>query len=286
MKNIQKILFVLSLVFVIGLATPPSQAASVNNLKEKKTYHYNLDQSGSKEKISYSLSSNKIKVKINGKTIKTITLDSSFYEAHMQIFNCNTKTKGLNIWIYAYADSEDIRYSALYQYKNKKLTRIWNLTTDSDYSTQKMYHRNCGKVVSTNGKGQFTVAMDRALDVDCLTGNHWDKVVYKLSSGKVSKVTGNTYQFYQTYAMVGTSSVKKNGALKTAKAIKFYKNHNKSGGSFTVSKGTKVYPQKAYVSSKTTAYVQFKTSNGKLGWLCTNDYSWTNYPFSNMHFAD
>lgn len=269
---------------------------SVTKLKERKTYAFNLDREGKKEKINYYMDENlAINIKINGKVKKKIrkkwwNKDIGVYSPHVQILDINKKDKYLDLWVYTFGFSEDIIYSGLYRYANQKIKKIWELETENS-SINKMYTRHSGKIVSTNGKGKFTVAMDRALRVDKLIGNHWDKVVFQLKKGKVRRVSKKTFHFYRTFSTTGSKngwdpSLGCNGKIEgllLSKNTKFYKKHSKSSGTFTVKKGTKCYPQKVYIVSNKMAYVWFKIKNGKSGWLCTSDYSdFMENPFSNV----
>lgn len=258
-----------------------SEAASVKSLKEKKEYEFNLDGKGKKEKLSYSMTKKGVyKININGKTVKKIKLDLDAYSPNMQVFDINKKDKKLDIWVYAYADSEDICYSALYEYSDKKVKRIWNLTGGDDYDS--MYWGGCGFIVSTNGKGKFTVAMDRAVQCGILTGNHFDKVVFQLKKGKVTQVSNKTYYFYKTYG----SNNNKDGSLITAGKTTFYAEHSKSSKTVILKKGEKCYPKKMYIEDDKRVWVLFKTKNGKKGWLCTDDFTFERHPFSDMQFFD
>lgn len=258
-----------------------SEAASVKSLKENKEYKFNLDGKGKKEKLSYSMTQKGIyKIHVNGKTVKRIKLGSDFYSPNMQIFDINKKDKKLDIWVYAYSDSWDIRYSALYEYSNKKVKKIWDLTDGNDYDS--MYWKGCGFIASANGKGQFTVVMDRAVQCDILIGNHFDKIVFQLKKGKVTQVSNKTYYFYETYG----SNSNKNKSLITAGKTTFYAGHSKSSKKFTLKKGEKCYPKKMYIEDNKRVWVLFKTKNGKKGWLCTDDFSFERQPFSDMQFFD
>ena len=276
------ILFLLFGIFIgVMISEEKANAASVKNLEENKEYQFNLDGKGKKEKLSYSMTKKEIyKININGKTVEKIKLGSDFYLPSMQVFDINIKDKKLNIWVYAYSDSEDIRYSALYEYSDKKIKSIWSFTDGDDYDS--MCWIGCGFVTSTDGKGQFTIAMDRAIQCDILTGNHFDKVVFRLEDGKVRKVSDKTYYFYETH---GSNNSKDKGLITAGKTI-FYTGHSKSSETFTLKKGVKCYPKKMYVEDDERVWVLYKTESGEKGWLCTDDFSFDRCPFSDMWFVD
>lgn len=280
-RRFSRALLLLGMLIGVTVSAGKAEAAGVKNLKENKEYKFNLDGKGKKEKVSYSMTEKGIyKINVNGKTIKKIKLGSDYYSPNMQIFDINKKDKKLDIWVYAYADSEDIRYSALYEYSDKQVKRIWNLTEGNDYDA--MYWRGCGYIASTNGKGKFTVVMDRAVQADILTGNHFDKVEFQLKDGKVKQLSDKTYYYHQTYGSNGS----KDKGLITAGKTKFYTGHSKSSKTFTLNKGVKCYPKKMYIEDNKRVWVLFKSKNGKKGWLCTDDFSFDRHPFSDMQFFD
>lgn len=280
-KRVGRMLTMLLCVLAVCLVQTPSKAASVTTLQPNKTYQYNLDKKGSKEKISYSLgksgANKKITIKINGKTAHTTTLGRDFYKARMQVLDINKSDRYLDLWVYAYEGSDDLGYAGLYRYQNKTLKRIWQLTEDTN-GGKKMYCRKPGYLASTDGKGKFVVVMDRAVNTGYLTGSHWDRVGFKISGSKVSQVSKTGFLFQKIQTMSGT-----NKPLKTAKSLKLYKDHNKKKGSFTVKKGTSLTPKKSYISGK-VVYVQYALSSGKTGWLCSSDYKNPSM-FTNIGFA-
>lgn len=281
-RRLMTALLLLGILAGVMLLNGEARAAGVKNLIENKEYKFNLDQKGKKESLSYSMTKEGIyKIKINGKTVKKIKLNEDYYSPHMQVLDINKNDGRLNIWVYAYSDSEDIRYSALYEYCDKKVKMIWGLREEQG-NDDSMYMGCCGFITSTNGKGRFTVAMDRAVQCDLLTGNHFDKVVFCLENGKVRQISDKTYYFYETYG----SNNSKDKSLITAGKTTFYEGHGKSTKIFTIKKGVKCYPEKMYIEGNERVWVLFKINNGKKGWLCTDDFSFDRLPFSDMIFAD
>ncbi len=274
------------LLLAVGFGGVPSQAANpIDTLKEGRTYQYDLDGNGNKESLSYKMNEDHtIVITINGKTARRIPLEDAYYSPCIQVCDINRKEKGKDLWVYCYADSDDIRFSALYEYEGGDLDRVWKLKWDS---SDRAFSQHCGKLVATDGKGSFTIAQDRAVDADFVIGNHWDAVKYRLKNGKVTRTSKKKFSIYEHYALTSDGRIKTNGALKTSKTLRFYKDHNKSSGSFTVKKGTKMYPLQAYIVSNSNIYVKFRTAGGsRTGWLRVGEFSWTKQPFSNMVFAD
>ncbi len=293
--KIKKGLFVISMILLFLLfgnaGRTEAQAKSVMNLKPDQEYKINLDRKGKKETISYHICPSKkyeeaLSIKINGKkrlNINNVWTDQGWF---VQVLDVDKKDHAMNLWVYNMAWSQDILYSALYEYRKGHIVKVWKMKEDSPENWDEFaYYQRCGRIVSTNGKGRFTVAEDRALQVDSLIGNHIDKVVYRLKNGEVEQVSKRTFEFYETYTS-GSGSMGKDKGLKTAGETRFYVNPDKSADTFVVKKGVKCYPQKAYILSDSQIFVMFKMKNGKKGWLCADDYSFEYHPFSNMAFFD
>ena len=260
-------------------------ASSVKNLKLGSTYSYDLDGDGVKEKLKFKFTEEgKYKIYINGKVKKTITLGEYYYSPCLQVMDIDQADGVMDLFVYAYASSDDISYSALYRYQDGKITRIWNLGYGKD--TAAAFYQVPGYVTKCDGKGNFYVAMDRALKVDQLVGNHIDQIKYKIKDGKVSRVSQKTFYFAETCGYDENGEFGRNVPFKCARKLTFYKEHNKKDGSFTLKKGTLLTPVKIYIVSEKSVYVQFKTASGKIGWLRAGDYSWEELPFSNLAFFD
>lgn len=283
-KKKNKILIALLMLFMVAMipCRDTNAASKINNLEAGKTYRYDLDQDGKKEQIKYELTdAGKYIIYINGKVKKTVNLGDWYYEPQLQVMDIDKKDGYLDIWAYCYRDSEDIGYSALYRYNNKKLSRVWNLAYDPD--SEGDFQQCSGYICSTDGTGSFTVVMDRTLHLKELVGNHWDRVKYRIKDNKVTRVSKKEFYFERTLAL---NDDYKDESLICAKKTRFYRNHTKKDGTFTVKKGTKVYPVKAYIASENVLYVQYKTKSGTKGWLCTSDYDWDEHPFTNILLAD
>lgn len=256
-------------------------SSKITQLEEGKEYSYDLNLDGKEETLSYSMKKGIYKVFINGKVVKKIKLNEESYSPNLQITDIDTSDSRLDLCTYAYCWSEDIEYSAIYEYDGTTLNQILNI---KDKFINDSIDLRPGYIGDTDGKGNFNVIMDRAIHVDNLTGNHFDKIPYKLANGKVKRVKTNYYQFdgYSSY------NHDKNGAYFIAsQTLSFLKKPALNAKtSFKLSKKGKVYPVKMYVSNKGVAYVQFKTKKGKTGWLKCSDFSYDNTPFSNLAFAD
>lgn len=254
-----------------------SNANPIYDLVVNKDYSYNLDQSGAKEKISFTFKDQVLKVKINGKTAKKITYtDDSLYEAHIQVLDINKNDGHMDLWIYMIGSSDDVSASALYSYENSKLNKIY----EDSYRTPNQYtNYSYGYISKIDGKGNFSVCYDRAFAVDCLIGNHYDNIPYKLKDGKVTSVRTNTYSIQAIFTETGSYEL-------TKKTSFLAKANSSSKVSMTLSKGKTVTPVSIYCTNK-SLFVKFKTSNGKTGWLDVNKYSFEHMgPFKNIPMFD
>ncbi len=282
-KNFKKRAFVSLLTLALAFQLIPSithvQAASnkIYNLKEGKTYSFNLDQSGETEKISFSLSNDVYKIKVNGKLNRSIKLDKlDFYSPKMQILDIDKNDGYLDIWVYAYAFSEDICYSGLYRYSSGKIKALYI----PKYKKLNQYAEfGNGYITQTDGKGKFYICYDRAFFTDCLIGNHYDSIPYRLSNEKVSRINTNTYPIHKVFTTDGSYTLNK--------SVSFLKKPStKANTSMTLKKGAKVYPVSTYCTNK-SLFVKFKTKSGKTGWLNANNYSFEHMgPFTNIPMFD
>ena len=253
-------------------------AGKIQELKEEKTYSYDLDGDGTQEKLSYELKNNCYRIYINGKKAQKIKLDDSYYAPVLQIADLDTSTPGLDLWAYCYASSDDISYSGLYQYSNQKLKEVFRLEYQK---ISKNFEVKSGYLSKTDGKGNFSIAMDRVFDATGIVGNYYVNIPYQLKNGKVKRVSTNVYKFA---AMYSTNSKIAAGKFKAAKNIKFYtKPNTKSKTAFTLKKGKIVKAENIYFKNGVT-YVKFKAGNGKIGYLKGG--SSFDMIFSNMLLAD
>lgn len=267
-------------MLMVGARPEPAKADSkIRNLEANKAYKIDLDEDGKKESISYKLTMGKddyatFKILINGKTKATAKGLYSAYEPHMQITDIDTKDGAMDIWVYCLGGSDDLMFSALYQYKDGKMKKLFS---SQDMEPDAEYFLGVGVLYKATGDGKFYVLQDQAFFVEVLIGNHSDIIPFQLKNGKVSQVKTNTYSVYEIY--------NKNNQLTVAKKTVFYKKPDKSKGSaFTLKKGDKVKPVSIYCSGK-DLYVKFKNAKGKYGWLRVEDYGFGNAAFSDVILA-
>lgn len=283
-NNFVRFLFCVAVVLIAiaGLNEVSAQAASkIQNLKEKKTYKINLDKKGKKESISFKLVEGKdgnvaFKVTINGKT-KTVTTEYDIYEANIQVTDIDTKDGYMDLWMYAIGGSEDVVYSALYQYQSGKLKKLYTL---SYKEVDENCHLVSGVLHKASGNGKFYVRADRAFFVDALIGNHIDIIPLQLKNGKVSRVKTNTYQIYQTY------NTEENPLRILSQVEAFYKKPDESSEiAMELKRFTIIKPVSIYHSGK-TLYVKFETEDGRSGWYRADGCDFGEAPFDNIIWAD
>ena len=282
-RNFISLLFciVIATVTVIGLKGDVVIANSkIQNLKEKKTYKIDLDKDGTKDSIYFKLVNGKtyeedylvsLKVKINGKT-KTLKSDLyDVYEAHLQVTDIDTTDGYMDIWVYTIGGSEDIYYSALYQYRNGKFKCLYEV----DYEEKNEDKIICGVLHKAKGNGTFYIKADRKLFVDALIGNHYDLIPMKLKNGKA------TIKKTDTYSIAGIYN--ENNQLTLDVETDFYKTAGSSKIGFTAKRFDKVKPVSIYRSGE-KLYVKFKNEKGKVGWLCASEFD--EAPFLDCIWAD
>ena len=206
-------------------------------------------------------------------------MSDNYYAPALQIADLNTSVPGLDIWAYCYADSDDISYSGLYQYNNQTLQEVFQL---SYKKVSKNFYVIPGYLSKVDGKGNFSIAMDRVFDATAVIGNYYVNIPYQLKNGKVYRVTSNNYTFATMYSLDNKIP---EGKFKAAKKIKFYsKPDTKSKIAFTLKKGKVVTAKNIYFKNGVT-YVKFKAGNGKTGYLKAGN-NYNNLPFTNLVLAD
>jgi len=281
----KRLLLALALVVLVGGTINNTDISAksknvINNLEQDKNYTYDLDKDGKKDTLKYSWNEEKavISISINGKVAKKINLDKEygFYNVNLQVADIDKKDKTLDLFVYGFAFSEDVCYSALFEMKDGKLKKIFQ--PKGKQLNEGIWLRE-GYLFDTDGKGNFSINMDRAINCDYLTGNHWDAIPYKLKDGKVSRVKTEYYNFASVSAL-------NSKAYKAKGKLIFSKKPQGKATSFTLKKGQKVTAVKMYVSKKGEVSVQFKNKDGKKGWLNGKNFSYEKLPFSNMLFAD
>ncbi len=266
----------IAVMAITGLKVESALADSkIRNLKEKKTYKIDLDKDGEKESIYFKLVPGKnyeedymvsFKVKINGKT-KTLAKNLyDVYGAHMQITDIDTTDGYMDIWVYAIGMSDDICYSALYQYQNGKMKCLYKL----DYEEENEDKIVSGVLYKAKGNGTFYIKTDRKFFVDPLIGNHYDLIPMKLKDGKATIKKTNTYSI--------AGILNEDNKLTVAVETDFYKKAGSSEVGFTAKRWDKVKPVSIYRSGK-KLYVKFKNDAGETGWLCASDYDFDEAPF-------
>lgn len=284
MKKNKKGAIMLSMVLAASTILSGNVSAAVKNpvkdLEPNKVYSYDVDKDGTKDKVKYTFNEkdSAIRIYINDKLAKKVQLDkeTGFYDGRMQIADIDKSDKTMDFWVYGFAFSDDICFSALYELKGNKLTKIF----ENKYKeVNENFSLSQGTLYSTDGKGNFDVQMDRAFFCDYITGNHWDRIPYQLKNGKVVRKDASYYQFAATYTMDGK------GKYIAAKKLAFTKKPGGKETSFTLKKGGKVTALQLYAKKNGELFVQYKNADGKKGWLAVKDYSFENQPFTNSLFA-
>lgn len=272
---------VMVITAVAGFGAQTAKADSkIRDLEGSTTHEIDLDEDGEKEEIFFELSAGKddyysYQVTINGEThiIEKKIYDA--YEPHIQVADIDVTDGHMDMWIYCMGTSEDVAYSALYQYWDGEMKELYTMEpTEFD----EHFYLGSGILHKTKGDGIFYIRADRAFFVDALIGNHYDLIPMQLKDGEVSFVETNTYSIAGIY--------NENNQITVAVETDFYKKPKADAKvKFTAKRWDKVKPVKIRRSG-TTLYVKFKNEKGQAGWLCANDFDFGDAPFLDLVWVD
>ncbi len=278
-KSIWKILCVLTLMVVIGMASETCTEAKT--LKENKTYKINLDGKKGKETIRVKTKLAKdehytvFSLYINGKKVAK----QEGLSLHCYTLDINKKTKGKDLVFYASTESMCLSNKAgIFSYRNGKLKRLMNL----NHRFAEMYLYRIDKV-TTNGKGIVTVVADSPCRVNI--GSYYSLIRFQLKAGKLVKITNGTFdlnKYSQKYEYVLNESakvyqsadstdteiakLKKNTKLNILRIS--YKTMKNSDGSIDVS----------------DSYAYVKVADGTKGWIALRKLDYENWEESQQQF--
>ena len=286
MKSIEKgISFMMVMVLMLLVIPPvPIQAATSPVkavLKPAKTYQYDLDKDGKKEKIKYTVTEKAVtgggyynykytaQVTINGKSIykKSITHHTNPFE--VIITDVDSKDKQMEILILEGHVNEpegnpdmwtsDMKNIYYYQYSKGKAIRKQNLATLFKKQFKKVYsiHGIKNKVYfDGNGKGELSAKL-------CINGKpNFDflhvKVKLNLVKGKFVVSKTNTYNLLDK---------DKYYYFRPTKNITVYKKPGRKDKAYTIKKGQRIYPSELYVMKSGKIYLHIKDKAGRKGYI-------------------
>lgn len=233
--------------------TTAAVTAGYQELKENRTYKYDLNGDGKKESVQIKFGKkdayetdryHEAYIYVNGKKKLTVKDKYGFFKISAELITMSKKK--VFIHINTMGDNDDGE-NLIFRYTNGKLKKCIDLNTLGRYAsvekvTGKRIRFTCG--YTSSAIGCFTY--------EC-------NLVYKggklVPEKKLCKIT----------------SYSPNGKIKkpylTAKSkIQLYKSHNTKQKSFVLKKGQKVKVVNYYFSGKTQMF-QLKTASGKTGWI-------------------
>ena len=280
MKIIKKgISFIMVMMMLLAIPPVPVQAAANPVkvvLKNAKTYKYDLDKDGKKEKIKYTVSKKEVagtyesrytaQVTVNGKSIYKKSLMGYATRFKVFITDVDSKDKQMEILIVegdmdaSYMWTSDMENIYYYQYSKGKAVRKQNLVTLFKKQFKKIdsIHGIKKKVYfDGNGKGELSVKL-------CLNAKpNFDflhvKAKLNLVKGKFVVTQANTFSLLD----------KRDGSdrFRPKKNITVYKKPGKTDKAYTVKKGQKIYLLKLYRMKSGKIYLHIKDAAGRKGYI-------------------
>ena len=258
MRNKIKIaaaLMLLGIALLFGTQAEAATLKTVKTLSPERTYKYNLDGKGKKEKLYFSMNdSGVIKVRINGKVKLKLNGGETAYDPVIQLFDINKKDGRLDMLVYCLQDSDDLAFAKLYYYSGGKLRAYKNGNLP-------------GTVMLSNLKGKIAVEVYDPYYIR-LMSPYTVKVVYKVKSGKVKKVPATVFYIQYFFAGDGTEGDWDNTYYETAFAMEVFEKASYDSEMISLEAGTLLHPRKIDVSDKNRIWVNFKTEDGDDVWLC------------------
>ena len=265
------LLSILCLSAAVLLNTNQAQAKRMINkakyLKEDKVYKLDLNGDGKKDKVKYKATENydkgysRVKVFVNGKKFYQKKLDG--FSANVVVCDLYAKQKGMNLFVYATADS-DCFTTGWFLKCNSKKAKVISKFKNGLYDKLELY-RFGGKFQQTKEDGCFNLYADTPFYITAF-GCGIYKVPCRLSQGKVKLIDAKTYKctFKYTY--------------KLKRAMTLYKKADTSSTSFTAAAGTKLTQLAIMPVTYNNAedhynvgFVKVKLANGTVGWYYASE---------------
>lgn len=259
-----------------------SKSAVCETLKPSKTYYYNLDKKGKKEKIKYTLKKSDSKsssaydytaiVSINGKQVYKKTLkgfydipflimvtDTNANDNQMELMIMESKGGFNDVW---YSDIDNLYY---YQYKNGKAVRKQNLASlyrkniksdspENMLETQ-IHGMKAKSYLTVSGKGELYARI-------CFYHSNFNFIHLK---GKL-KLKNGKFKFLAKELNILDTKTADNLYL----ALKDTNVYTKPGGNkkaYIIKAGEYIDPYAIHLTSKGKIYLKVRNSKGKTGYI-------------------
>lgn len=253
-KKLVCIFCIMTIAFMLSGIVAEAKGSSVVQLHNQETYYYDLDGDGKKDIIYCSVTSNNgyatYRIYING--VMEGYKDNVYTWADIYIADFNTKDKYKEIGVSEGIIEQGYESTTFFRYKKdglKKYFRIKNSKILSRYSLAD----------EQPGNGKIVFLSDTPFTASNL-GCYFVRVTYKVSGGRLKKVTGNTYTVHGDW--IGNEL-----SYQLTKSIKVRKSIKSSKTKYTLKKGTTIYLKKIYVLKNKIKCIYIETPKGKKGWI-------------------
>lgn len=235
--NLMIFVLIIAVFSVFETMEAEATTAFIQKFVEGKTYNYDLDGNGSKEKIKFIKTSNdtasfKYDLYINDKLVTSIENKNNNSDS-VYLYDFNIKDKSREICIEGNDSIKIVKYN-----EGKYFIKNIDHATGID-----SYNRNTGVIKV----GRFSEKNKN------LIGYFSD---YKVSDYKIEKQPID-YEINENM---------KSTKYKALENVKTYKYPNSSKVAYTIKKGDIVYANATY-SNGTSNYIRFNSKSGKQGWV-------------------
>lgn len=273
-KKVTAILFcgILAVGGGIGYTMPSSvygkSVIETKVLKANKTYTYDLDHDGKKEKLKYILKANGnggyrgVIISINGKN-----LYKKFKNANqaitLTIADLDRKDKALDLMLNMESESGTLEYCGFLQYHSGKMKTLSSSDTTKILNQQYSY-----ELAHVDGSGTFSISVRTPYRLYSM-GDYNGYVSLQLKNDKIIKTKEVTYTLREDSGEF---------SYELQRAIPVYQSPSKSskkvstlkaGDTLTIKKvkpiGQKSYVPRSKAVLKGYAYIEDK--DGKVGWI-------------------
>ncbi len=253
-----KIAIIAAVVLFVGVLK--TTATEAKSLREGKTYSYDLNGDGKKEKIKYTTSVNENKVitratlYINGKKKTSVKCKDSF-SAWLYMTDIRKKDKYKELYLSFTWSSDCFTRGYGYRYKSGSLKKIFT------HVDRKSVRNSILNTQANNG----TVSFSEEYSGSEYLGQGFVVKKYNIKNKKLVPVRQQVYN---------TTGLWKKSPYHASTLIKVQKSVTDDTELFEISSGTTFYVYKIRLASKSSdvrstdiTHIYIKTSSGKKGWI-------------------
>ena len=277
--NWAKLIFVFSVLWC-AINFQNAEAKAIPTLQSNKTYKYDLDKDGKKEKIKYKLVEgvgyqSKLNIYINKKKKLSLEEQEASVGYGVTIYDINKKDKYLDIIVTTHADSDCVPTINIYRYKRGKLKKILSTNIGIHMKgfsiNSEVEHPQFVYIYSSVAENQFGISVDTPVSsmFECFVA----RMEYKIVGGTLKLVQQKSYKL---------DTVISDYNYELAQSMKLYKRANKKSKVICkLKKGSKFTAKKIKFKNKekndnaTSVMVYVKADNGKKGWMYFPKYKYS-----------